>query len=122
MNPGSSGYLTEGDNQCDKFQGVTSLQDYGTFGFDGGLNLHLGKRARIQLGVRANTDTRHFITFTSRGDADAATGPDFDPNRVDQGTVEVNPLRRDVVDNAGRRYAVDDVIDLHGYLRVLMTF
>ena len=122
MNPGSSSYLTDGGNQCDKFQGVTSLQDYGTFGFDGGLNLHLGKRARIQLGVRANTDTRHFITFTSRGDADAATGSGLDPDRVDQGTVEVNPLRRDVVDNAGRRYAVDDVIDLHGYLRVLMTF
>jgi hypothetical protein len=41
---------------------------------------------------------------------------------VDQGTVEVNPLRRDVVDTVGRRYAVDDVIDLHGYLRVLLTF
>lgn len=121
-NPGSSSYLSDGGNACDKFNGVTSLQDYGTFGFDGGLNLHLGKRARINLGVKASTDTRHFITFTSRGDADAAAGPGTDPQRVDQGTVEVNPLRRDVVDTVGRRYAVDDVLDLHGYLRVLMTF
>jgi hypothetical protein len=121
-NPGSSGYLTDGGNACNKFEGVTSLQDFGTFGFDGGLNLHLGKVARLQLGMRANTDTRHFVTFTSRGNADGATGPGLDPERVDQNTPEVNPLRRDVVDNAGRRYAVDDVIDLHGYLRVLLTF
>lgn len=121
-NPGSSSYLTEGGNACNKFEGVTSLQDYGTFGFDGGLNLHLGKRARLQLGVKASTDTRHFVTFTSRGDADATTGGGTDPDRVDQGTVEVNPLRRDVVDTVGRRYAVDDVIDMHGYLRVLLTF
>lgn len=119
-NPGSSGYLTDGGNNCDKFQGVTSLQDFGTFGFDGGLNLHLGKYARINLGVKASSDTRHFVTFTSRGDANATTGGD--PDRVDQGTSEVNPLRRDVVDNVGRRFAVDDVIDLHGYLRVLLTF
>lgn len=119
-NPGSSSYLTEGGNACDKFEGITDLQDYGTFGFDGGLNLHLGKHARINLGVKANTDTRHFVTFTSRGDADAS--PNGDPERVDQETIEVNPLRRDVVDNVGRRYLIDDVVDVHGYLRVLMTF
>jgi hypothetical protein len=120
MNPGSSSYLTDGGNACDKFNGITDLQDFGTFGFDGGLNLHLAKVARIQLGVRAATDTRHFVTFTNRGRADRQTGGD--PERVDQGTVEVNPLRRDVVDNAGRRYVIDDVIDVHGYLRLLFTF
>ncbi len=119
-NPGSSGYLTDGGNACDKFSGVTDLQDFGTFGFDGGLNLHLGKHARVNLGVKGSTDTRHFITFTSRGDANASSGGD--PDRVDPGTVEVNPLRRDVVDNVGRRYMIDDVIDLHGYLKVLLTF
>jgi hypothetical protein len=119
-NPGSSSYLTDSGNACDKFEGITDLQDYGTFGFDGGLNLHLGKHARINLGVKASTDTRHFVTFTNRGDADGSAGGD--PERVDQGTVEVNPLRRDVVDSVGRRYVIDDVVDLHGYLRVLMTF
>ncbi|MEM9456142.1 MAG: hypothetical protein AAGF11_18310 [Myxococcota bacterium] len=118
--PGSSDYLTAGGNACDKFQGVTDLQDFGTFGFDTGLNLHLGKYARVNLGVKAATDTRHFVTFTSRGDADAE--PNSDPDRVDQGTIEVNPLRRDVVDNVGRRYVVDDIVDVHGYLRLLMTF
>jgi len=119
-NPGSSTYLSADGNACNKFEGVTDLQDFGTFGFDSGLNLHLGKYARINLGVKASTDTRHFVTFTNRGDADA--DPSTDPERVDQGTVEVNPLRRDVVDNVGRRYVIDDVVDVHGYLRVLMTF
>jgi hypothetical protein len=119
-NPGSPDYLTAGGNVCNKFEGITSLQDFGTFGFDSGLNLHLGKHARVNLGVKGSTDTRHFVTFTSRGDADASAGGD--PDRVDPNTVEVNPLRRDVVDNVGRRYAIDDVVDLHGYLRVLLTF
>ncbi len=127
-NPGSSTYLTDGGSSCNKFEGVTDLQDYGTFGFDGGLNLHLGKFARLNLGVKASTDTRHFVTVTNRGDAAAATGTNpttgmpTDPQRVDQGTIEVNPLRRDVVDNVGRRYVIDDVIDVHGYLRILLTF
>ncbi|MCX4240308.1 hypothetical protein [Paraliomyxa miuraensis] len=119
-NPGDPGYLAAGGSSCNKFEGVTDLQDFGTFGFDGGLNLHLGKHARINLGVRGNTDTRHFVTFTNRGKADASSGGD--PDRVDPNTVEVNPLRRDVVDNVGRRYMIDDVVDLHGYLRVLLTF
>lgn len=119
-NPGDPSYLTDGGNACDKFEGITDLQDFGTFGFDGGLNLHLGKHARINLGVKGSTDTRHFATFTNRGKADASGNGD--PDRVDQGTVEVNPLRRDVVDNVGRRYVIDDVVSLHGYLRVLLTF
>jgi hypothetical protein len=32
-----------------------------------------------------------------------------DPNLVEPGTAEVNPVRRDVIDNVGRRYAVGDV-------------
>ena len=119
-NPGDSGYLAAGGASCSKFNGITDLQDYGTFGFDGGLNLHLGKYARINVGMKMATDTRHFVTFANRGDSGATTGGD--PERVDQGTAEVNPLRRDVVDNVGRRYVVDDIIDVHGYLRVLMTF
>lgn len=118
--PGDSGYLDAGGSSCAKFSGITDLQDYGSFGFDGGINLHLGKNARLNLGTKLSTDTRHFVTFTNRGDAGASSGGD--PDRVDPGTVEVNPLRRDVVDNVGRRYVIDDVLDVHGYLRVLLTF
>lgn len=119
-NPGDSGYLAAGGSSCAKFSGVTDLQDFGTFGLDTGLNLHLGKNARINLGAKLSSDTRHFVTFANRGDAEASSGGD--PDRVDPGTIEVNPLRRDVVDNVGRRFVVDDVVDVHGYLRVLLTF
>ncbi|MEM7157741.1 MAG: hypothetical protein AAF799_33175 [Myxococcota bacterium] len=121
-NPGDSGYVGAGGSSCAAFSGVTDLQDYGTFGFDTGLNLHLGKNARINLGAKFSTDTRHFVTFANRGDASASSAAGTDPQRVDEGTVEVNPLRRDVVDNVGRRFVVDDVTDLHGYIRVLLTF
>ena len=73
----------------------------------------------LQLGLQATTDTRHFITAASRGSADGA-GPD--PEKVDPGTSEVNPVRRDVIDNVGRRYLVDDVWSVMGYFRFLLTF
>ncbi|MBC8069869.1 MAG: hypothetical protein IAG13_16140, partial [Deltaproteobacteria bacterium] len=45
-----------------------------------------------------------------------------DDDRVEPNTREVNPVRRDVVDNVGRRYVIDDVVDLYGYARFLLTF
>jgi hypothetical protein len=122
QNPGDPGYLAAGGSSCQKFEGVTDLQDYATFGFTGGLNLTLGKVARFGLGVTANTDTRHFITSAGRGDADLAGSGGTTPNEVEAGTREVNPVRRDVVDNVGRRYAVDDVLDLHAFARLTLVF
>ncbi len=117
-NPGDPGYLQAGGASCQKFEGITDIQDYGTFGFNGGLNFHLGKYTRLMLGATFQTDTRHFVTFAGRGDADGGA----DPERVEPGTTEVNPLRRDVVDNVGRRYMVDDVFDVYGYLKLMLTF
>ena len=117
-NPGDPGYLDAGGGSCQPFEGVTELQDYGTFGFQSGLNMHLGKYARLQLGVNVSTDTRHFVTAGGRGDASGGS----DPDRVEPGTREVNPVRRDVVDNVGRRYVVDDVVSALGYLQFMLTF
>ncbi len=122
QNPGDPGYLAAGGSGCQKFEGVTDLQDYASFGFTGGLNLTLGKIAHLGLGVSANTDTRHFITAAGRGDADLAGSGGSAPEEVEAGTREVNPMRRDVVDNVGRRYAVDDVFDMHAFLRLTLVF
>jgi len=122
QNPGDPGYLAAGGSGCQKFEGVTNLQDYASFGFTGGLNLTLGKVAHVGLGVTANTDTRHFITAAGRGDADLSGSGGSNPEEVEAGTREVNPIRRDVVDNVGRRYAVDDVFDMHAYLRLTLVF
>ncbi len=117
-NVGDPGYLAAGGGSCQPFEGVTEIQDYGSFGFNAGLNLHLSKYFRINLGTRLMTDTRHFVTFAKRGDAAGGS----DPDRVEPGTREVNPMRRDVVDNVGRRFAVDDVINFDVFLKVLATF
>lgn len=117
-NPGDPSYVQAGGTSCAAFNGITDLQDYGTFGFNGGLNLTLGPYARLALGVNVQTDTRHFLTFTSRGRAEGGA----DDDRVEAGTSEVNPLRRDVVDNVGRRFVIDDVVDLYGYARFMLTF
>jgi len=118
MDPGNPDYVETGGPACKRFKGITAVQDYGTFGFNGALNMHLGKYVRLMLGVNVLTDTRHFLTFTNRGDADGGT----DDDRVEAGTREVNPLRRDVVDNVGRRFVIDDVLDLYGYARIMLTF
>jgi hypothetical protein len=70
------------------------------------------------LGARLSTETRHFLTTANRGDP-SRTG---DPDRVDEDTEDVNPLRRDVIDNVGRRFAIDDVLSVVGYARFLLTF
>lgn len=111
-------YVQAGGASCSRFNGITDLQDYGTFGFNGALNLHLGPYARFMLGVTAQTDTRHYLTFANRGNAKGGN----DDKRVEPGTREVNPVRRDVVDNVGRRYVIDDVLDMYGYARFLLTF
>jgi hypothetical protein len=117
-NPGDPGYVAAGGSSCARSNGITDLQDYGTFGFNGALNLHLGPYARFMLGVNVQTDTRHYLTFANRGKASGGA----DNDRVEPNTREVNPVRRDVVDNVGRRFVIDDVVDLYGYARFLLTF
>jgi hypothetical protein len=118
MDPGNPEYADAGGGGCRRYNGITDIQDYGTFGFNGGLNFHLGKYVRLMAGVNVFTDTRHFLTFTNRGDAEGGA----DDDRVESGTTEVNPLRRDVVDSVGRRYVIDDVFDMYAYARLLLTF
>jgi hypothetical protein len=118
QDPGNPDYVGAGGDGCRRFKGLTDIQDYGTFGFTGGLNFHLGKFVRFIAGVNVFTDTRHFLTFANRGDADGGD----DDDRVEAGTREVNPLRRDVVDNVGRRYVIDDVLDLYAFARIMLTF
>ena len=113
-----SGYLDAAGGDCAKYNGITSLQDYGSFGLNAGLNFHMGPYARLNFGAELNTDTRHFVTAASRGDGSKAGEPDI----VDPDTLDVNPVRRDIVDAVGRRYAVDDVFTIQGYLNFVMTF
>ncbi|MCA9692676.1 MAG: hypothetical protein R3A51_23360 [Nannocystaceae bacterium] len=101
---------------CQPFNGVTDIQDYAIFGLRAGLNAHLNKYARLSVGVDISTNTRHFITNASRG------ADENDNDLVDPNSTEVNPVRRDVIDNVGRRYLVDDVLSVVPYFRFMVTF
>ena len=114
LDPSNPNYIPAGSG-CSKFNGITNIQDFATFGLNLGLNFQLNKYALLMLGVNGSTDTRHWITNASRGKAG-------DNNLVEPNTPEVNPVRRDVIDNVGRRYAVGDVTNIMGYFRFLLTF
>lgn len=118
-NPEDSNYITNGggaNSTCTRFNGITDIQDFATFGLNAGINAHLSKYATLMLGADLSTNTRHFITGASRG-------KDLDGNEtVEAGTAEVNPLRRDVIDNVGRRYLVDDVLNVMAYFKFMLTF
>lgn len=122
QNPGDPGYLAAGGASCQKFEGLTDIQDYASFSFHGALNLDLGPHTMVNAGLRIIGDTSHFVSMASPGDPDRTGSGGVDPDRVEAGTSEVNPLRRDVIDAPGQRYAVDRVLDVNGYLRVLVLF
>jgi hypothetical protein len=117
-----SGYLedvnTANGSQCRRFNGITNIDNYASFSVNGAWAFHMGKYARLILGANVGTDTRHFLSRANRGNP-ARSG---DPDVVELGSVDVNPLRRDVIDNVGRRYAIDDVLSVVGYLQFWMTF
>jgi hypothetical protein len=102
---------------CQRFNGITNIQDFATFGLNIALHAQLSKYAVLMLGTTLSTDTRHLITAASRGKSQLGG----DPNLVDQ-PQEINPIRRDVIDQVGRRYAVGDVFGAMGYIRFLLTF
>ncbi len=112
----TAGYLQAGGSGCRRFNGITDIQDYASFGMKLGANFHLGKYARLMLGTNLITDTRHFLTNADRGDD--KNGNDL----VDPDTTEVNPVRRNIIDNVGRRYVIDDVFNAYAYMNFLLTF
>jgi hypothetical protein len=119
------GYLEAANNAsnsggCQTFNGVTTVDNYATLGLTAAANFWFGKYARLNLGADLQTVTRHFVTNASRGDATADSGGD--PQVVDPDTIEVNPVRRDIIDNVGRRYAVDNMFNIVGFANFLLTF
>lgn len=106
-----------GGRGCQRFSGITNIQDFATFGMNIALHAQLSKYAVLMIGAMLSTDTRHLITAASRGKANLGG----DTQVVDQ-AGEINPVRRDVIDQVGRRYAVGDVMSAMGYFRFLLTF
>ncbi len=60
---------------CQRFNGITNIQDFATFGLNIALHAHLSRYAMLMIGTTLTTDTRHLITAASRGKAQLDEAP-----------------------------------------------
>lgn len=83
--------------------GVTTIENYMTFGGRLGLRGQLGENAKFSASFELAYDQQHRISWT-----DAGKESDDPDKVVTPGTAEVNPLFTRAIDIPGRRYLVDE--------------
>ena len=95
--------------------GVTVIENYMTFGARVGLNAEVGPNARFGASFELGRDQTHAISYTDAGRELPGCGTGVSDNCetpddrvVTPGTVEVDPLHKQIIDIAGRRYLVDE--------------
>lgn len=103
---------------CERYVGITDVDDFAIFAARFALDFHFNKYARLMLGADLKTETQHYLTNASRGDPKASGDPDV----VEPDEVGANPIRREVVDQVGRRYALGNVLNVVGFANFLLTF
>lgn len=121
QNPGDPDGFYAADvsgGDCKKFVGITDVDDFAIFGARVALDFHFNKFARLSLGTDLKTETQHYLTNASRGDPKASGDPDV----VEPDERGANPIRREVVDQVGRRYALGNVFNVVGFANFLLTF
>jgi hypothetical protein len=102
FNPACNATLTTNPYQGQPFTGITSIQNYATLGADIGLGVQVGQHARFRAAFEYTHDQAHFITGDDIG-VPATPG-----GRV-MSASEFNPAYRQVIDQIGRRFQVDNV-------------
>ncbi len=97
--------------------GVTTIENYLTFGGRLGLRGQMGDRARFTASFEFDYDQSHRISWTDAGrELKGCTGTSTSNCEADNdsvvtpGTKEVNPLFSRTIDLPGRRYLVDESI------------
>lgn len=103
---------------CEKFEGITDVDDFAIFGARFALDFNFNKYARLMIGADLQTQTQHYLTNASRGDPDQSGDPDI----VEPDQPGANPIRREVIDQVGRRYAIGNVFNVVGFANFLLTF
>jgi hypothetical protein len=96
--------------------GVTTIENYVSFAGRIGVVGELGPHAKFSLSFELGKDQQHIVSFTDAGvdlpTCDAThTAPDCETMAnviVNQNTREVNPLHKQLIDTAGRRFIVDE--------------
>lgn len=92
--------------QCERFSGITAIQAYTDLGGRAALTLQLGSLTRLSLGANVYGSTTHRVSGQY--------------HRI--GTAQRAPSYRAVIDRAGRRYAVDDVLQLRAFSSLQLLF
>jgi hypothetical protein len=88
--------------QGQPFTGITTIENYASLGADFALGVQVGQHARLKASFDYTHDQAHFITGEDIGVPATASGRVMTPS-------EYNPAYRNVVDQIGRRYRVDNV-------------
>jgi hypothetical protein len=95
--------------------GVTNIENYLSFGGRVGINARVGPHARFSASFELGRDQAHAISFTDAGDERPPCGSGVtencespDDRVVTPGTVEVDPLHKQIIDITGRRYILDE--------------
>ena len=109
------GGTTSNRYQGQPFTGITTIENYVTFGADVAIVAQLGPYFRLRTGFMYSRDTSHLITGEDIGTPKNSTG------RVINAS-EFNPAYRSLIDLPGRRYRVDDVNVYDYYLWAQLMF
>jgi hypothetical protein len=94
----------DADNELIGHPGVTTIENYLSFGGRLGIRGQMGERAKFNASFNLDYDQSHRISWDDAGSDDNENG------QVDPGTNEVNPLFNQLINLPGRRYLVDESV------------
>ena len=109
---------TSGTDMPISHPGVTMIENYMTFGGRFGLHAQLGEHVQLGASFELGRDQTHAISYTDAGidlptcgSGQSGTMPceTAEDLLVTDGTVEVDPLHKQIIDIPGRRYLVDGI-------------
>ncbi|HVZ85876.1 MAG TPA: hypothetical protein VHG72_02840 [Polyangia bacterium] len=97
------GMDAQGNPTASPYPGVSSIDAYGSFGGDLGLNVQVGRYIRFRGLFGVTLDMPHLIT-----DADAGVDTNGNGRVESNNPNEANPLFRESIDLPGRRFKVEE--------------
>ena len=111
------------------FTGLTDVQQYGVYRLSSQVTWQAGEYIKFNLGAAYGFTQSHFITFDQAcnpdfsGDMDRAghcVNTDENNNRTASGIP--NPNYRAVINMPGRRFKVDDTVQIDGWVNATVMF
>ena len=110
--------------------GTSVIENYLSFGARVGVNAHVGRYARFGATFELGRDQTHALTYDDAGRELPGCGTEPmgqecetpDDPVVSANTKEVNPLHKQLVDVAGRRYLIDEMTTFTVLVNGMLVF